>query len=366
MTNLIRHTFSIKYAFKWLLCIIIMMNRYIKNLIENKWWQEVLILAFSFILFTLNDWILIKSWKGIWSGCAYFLLLYGHAQANRFLLLPILLKKHKPLLYILASTVLVALFSVLMYEVTTTWIYKNCFLYKSSQQQSYIFQFATLVATLICILSVILIFKFYRDRKNLDSEKLLYNQAQLTSLRDQLNPHFLFNTFNTLYGISLQYPERTPELIMHVSQLMRYQLESNERQCVPLEDEINFISSYVELEKERVGYRCDIKFDIDVDDEGAYKIPPMLLICFVENAFKHGTCSIEKCFVAIKVTVKNGALNLQVKNSIPEKKNDVVSTKIGIRNTTERLKLQYGSNYSLDIDESTIHTVNLKLQLKRL
>ena len=342
------------------------MGRNFKNLIENKWWQELLILAFSFVLFTLNDWILIKSWKGIWSGCLYFLLLYGHAQLNRFVLLPILLKKHKPLLYALTSALLVVVFSVIMYQVTTLWIYKNCFLYKSSEQQSYIFQAATLVATLICILSVILIFKFYRDRKNLDSEKLLYNQAQLTSLRDQLNPHFLFNTFNTLYGISLQYPERTPELIMHVSQLMRYQLESNERQCVPLEDEINFISSYIQLEKERVGYRCNITLNRDIDDERAYKIPPMLLISFIENAFKHGTCSIEKCFVTVNITVKEGRLDLVVKNSIPEKKNDVVSTKIGLKNTTERLKLQYGSNYTLNIQEDRIFTVNLQLQLKRI
>ena len=343
-----------------------MMNRNFKDFIENKWWQELLILVFSFILFTLNDWILIKSWKGIWSGCLYFLLLYSHAQLNRFLLLPILLKKHKPLLYALASIVLVGVFSVIMYQVTTLWIYKNCFLYKSSQQQSYIFQAATLVATLICILSAILIFKFYRDRKNLDSEKLLYNQAQLSSLKEQLNPHFLFNTFNTLYGISLQYPERTPELIMHVSQLMRYQLESNEHRCVPLENEINFISSYIQLEKERVGYRCNITFTSDIDDENAYKIPPMLLISFIENAFKHGTCSIEKCFVEVTVSVKEGALNLLVRNSIPDRKNDVVSTKIGIKNTTERLKLQYGSNYTLDIKEDRIFMVNLQIQLKKI
>ncbi|MXN90625.1 histidine kinase [Flavobacterium sp. Sd200] len=342
------------------------MDRKIKHILENKWWQELLILAFSFILFTLNDWILIKSWKGIWSGCAYFLLLYGHAQLNRYLLLPILIKKHKPLMYILASSALVAVYSVVMYQVANLWIYKNCFLYKSSEQQSYVFQAATLVATLICIISVTLIFKFYRDRKNLDSEKLLYNQAQLNSLREQLNPHFLFNTFNTLYGISLQYPERTPELIMHVSQLIRYQLESNERQCVPLGDEISFVSSYVELEKERVGYRCNISFNSEVDDERAYKIPPMLLICFIENAFKHGTCSIEKCFVDIDISVTDGKLNLVVKNSIPEKKNEVVSTKIGIRNTMERLKLQYGSNYNLEIIEDNIFTVNLELRLKRI
>lgn len=342
------------------------MKPFLKNLIENKWWQELLILVFSFILFTLNDWILIKSWKGIWSGCAYFLMLYGHAQLNRFFLLPILLKKHKVLLYLLASAALVAVFSVILYEVTTLWIYKNCFLYKTSEQKSYVFQAATLVATLICILSVIMLFKFYRDRKNLDSEKLLYNQAQLNSLREQLNPHFLFNTFNTLYGISLKYPERTPGLIMHVSQLMRYQLESNERQSVPLEDEITFISSYIELEKERVGYRCDINFTQDVDTTNTYKIPPMLLICFIENAFKHGTGAIGKCFVEVNISVKNSELNLIVKNSIPQKKANVVSTKIGIKNTIERLKLQYSGNYHLDITEDAEFKVHLQLHLKNI
>jgi LytS/YehU family sensor histidine kinase len=292
-------------------------------------------------------------------------MLYGHAQLNRFLLLPFLLKKHKALLYLLLSVVLVFVFSIIMYEVATLWIYKNCFLYKSSEQKSYLFQAATLVATLICILSVHMILQFYRDRKKLDQEKILYNQAQLNSLREQLNPHFLFNTFNTLYGISLQYPQRTPGLIMHVSQLMRYQLESNERQCVALEDEINFISSYIELEKERVGYRCNISFNSEIDDANAYKIPPMLLISFIENAFKHGTCTIEKCFVDVDITVTDGKLEMMVRNSLPEKKTEVVSTKIGIKNTTERLRLLYGSNYSLDIQETDIYTVNLQLHLKR-
>ena len=341
-------------------------NYWLRNIIESIWWQELFILVFSFVLFTLNDWILIKSWRGIWSGCAYFLMLYGHAQLNRFFLLPILLKKHKPLLYFLATAALVFVFSLILYEVTTLWIYKNCFLYKSSEQKSYTFQAATLVATLICILSVILIFKFYRDNKRLDKENLLYNKAQLNSLKEQLNPHFLFNTFNTLYGISLKYPERTPDLIMHVSQLMRYQLESNERHCVALEDEMNFISSYIELERERVGYRCNISFNSDIDNGNTYKIPPMLLICFIENAFKHGSCTIEKCFVDVDITVKDGKMEFAVKNSIPTKKNPIVSTKIGLKNTIERLRLIYGSDYDLSIEETDIYTVNLKLQLKRL
>ena len=342
------------------------MNKYIKSILEKKWWQELFILVFSFVLFTLNDWILIKSWRGVWSGCAYFLLLYSHAQLNRFFLLPILLKKHRPLLYIVSSLALLSVFSLFLYEVATLWIYKNCFLYKTSEQKSYIFQAATLVATLICILSVTLILKFYRDSKKLDNEKLLYNRAQLNSLKEQLNPHFLFNTFNTLYGISLQYPERTPELIMHVSQLMRYQLESHETQCVPLEDEINFVSSYVELEKERLGYRCNITLNTSIDLDNTYKIPPMLLICFIENAFKHGTCTAENCFVDIDINVNNDRLEFMVKNSIPTKKKNIVSTKIGLKNTKERLKLLYGNDHELTIEENGTYTATLKVKLKRL
>ncbi len=341
------------------------MNKVLKNIIDKIWWQELFILMFSFILFTLNDWILIKSWRGVWSGCAYFLLLYSHAQLNRYFLLPLILKKHRPLLYFFASAVLLFLFSILLYEVATLWIYKNCFLYKSSEQKSYIFQAATLVATLICILSVTIIFKFYRENKRLDKESLLYNKAQLTSLKEQLNPHFLFNTFNTLYGISLQYPERTPKLIMDVSQLMRYQLESNVAN-VPLEDEINFINSYIELERERVGYRCKITFSSSVDKENTYRIAPMLLISFIENAFKHGTCTSEKCFVDVELKAVNGHFDFMVRNSIPEKKSKIASTKIGLKNTMERLKLLYGSDHSIIIEENGVYSVRLHLKLKRI
>ncbi|WP_431242095.1 sensor histidine kinase [Flavobacterium sp. P21] len=245
-------------------------------------------------------------------------------------------------------------------------MFSNCRLYQNSHQRSYVYQLASVLGTLVCILSPIIVFKFYRIHRKQTDEALLFNQMQLNSLKGQLNPHFLFNTFNTLYGISLEFPERTPDLIMKVSQLMRYQLESNNKQCVSLEDELEFINSYVQLEKERVGYRCDITFDSKIDNENAYKISPMLLIAFIENAFKHGTCAIEKCFVRIFITVEKGNLHLHVVNSIPTKKTDVVSTKIGLKNTIERLNLIYGKDYKLDIqDEKNTYIIDLKLQLKK-
>ncbi|MFD2941573.1 sensor histidine kinase [Flavobacterium notoginsengisoli] len=342
------------------------MNKKIDNILDNKWWQEVAVVLFSFTIYTLkNDWMLFSSFVSIAMGIFFYCILYMHAQFNRFFLLPILFKANKPFTYIILTLFGVFVFSVILYEITMLDMFAKCHLYQNSHQRSYAYQLASVLGTLVCILSPIIVFKFYRIHRKQTDAALLFNQMQLNSLKGQLNPHFLFNTFNTLYGISLQFPDRTPDLIMKVSQLMRYQLESNSKQCVSLEDELEFINSYVQLEKERVGYRCDIAFESNVDNENAYKISPMLLIAFIENAFKHGTCAIENCFVKITITVENGLLNLHVMNSIP-KKNDVISTKIGLKNTIERLNLIYGKDYKLDIqDDKKTYIVDLEIQLKK-
>jgi len=335
-----------------------------KSILENKWWQEIIILIFSFILFTLNDWILILSWKGFYTGLVYFFILYFHAQINRYFLLPVLLVKHRPVLYLMMTVLLLFVFSVILYEVSTEFLYKNCFLYKSAHQKSYQFQVATLVGTLICILGPILMLENYRIQKKRTNKKLLYNQVQLNALKGQLNPHFLFNTFNTLYGISLQYPERTSDMIMKVSQLMRYQVENGNKEFVSLQDELEFISSYIELEKERVGYRCDIDFQQDVDFDSNYKIAPMLLITFIENAFKHGACTIENCYVNIKIKTSEEKIYLVISNSIPTKKKKIVSTKIGLKNTMERLAILYPEKHILDIKQGELkYEVNLEIDL---
>lgn len=334
-----------------------------KYVLENKWWQEIFILVFSLILFTLNDWILIKSFKGFFFGLAYFLILYAHAQVNRFFILPFLLKEHRPVVYFALTAFAMFIFSIILYEVSTEIIYKNCFLYKSSNQKTYHFQLGTLAGTLVCILGSIQILEHYREQKRKTNKTLLSNEIQLSALKGQLNPHFLFNTFNTLYGISLKYPEHTPDMIMQVSQLMRYQVENGSKELVSIEDEIAFLSSYVELEKERVGYRCDIHYSYDLDENKNYKIAPMLLISFIENAFKHGACTIENCFVKIDIRVTNGRIVMNISNSIPKKKKTVVSTKIGLKNTKERLEIIYPGKHQLEINDNE-NSFNVMLEIE--
>lgn len=334
--------------------------------LKNKWWQEIAIFGFMLTIHLLkNDWIEYASGESVAAALSYFVMLYAHAQINRFFVLPVFLKQQRPLAYIGLSLALILVFTFVIYEVADNFLPRldnyPCY------QRGTVYQIASLTGTLILYLGPTIMLKLYREQQRQQDAALLFNQMQLKALRSQLNPHFLFNTFNTLYGISLQYPERTSDLIMKMSQLLRYQIESDQRQYVTLEEEIEFITSYIELERERLGYRCDIKFDYKTDNENGYKISPMLLINFIENAFKHGTGTIESCFVHLSISVTDGLLDFRLENSIPEKKNKVVSTKIGLKNTTERLNLLYRDQHELSCEEAGgKYSVKLKLQLKKI
>lgn len=367
--NATRHFNHDRYAFMRVLCkenSLIKMKVAIRKTVENKWLQELTVLLFTFILFSLNDWMLITSWSNLWKGATYFFILYTHAQLNRIFLLPVLLEKGKPLMYALLSIAMVLVFSGILYEVATLWLYKNCYLYKDIKQQSYIYHLATMVATSICIMGPLLLLKYYREQRKEEKETILTREMQLNALRSQLNPHFLFNTFNTLYGVSLQYPDRVSDLLMQASQLMRYQLESGTKKCVSLKDEISFIESYINLEKERVGHRCEVEFAQLVENPAQYKIPVMLLVSFIENAFKHGTCSVEQCFVSVSLRMDNEWFIMDVHNSVPRKKPDVISTGIGLKNTKERLSIIYPERHKLEINETaTDFQVHLALKIEK-
>jgi LytS/YehU family sensor histidine kinase len=223
-----------------------------------------------------------------------------------------------------------------------------------------------MVATSICIMGPLLLLKYYREQRKVEQETVLTREVQLNSLRSQLNPHFLFNTFNTLYGVSLQYPGRVSDLLMQASQLMRYQLDSGSKKCVSLKDEIGFIESYINLEKERVGHRCDVKFMQLVEDPGQYKMPVMLLVAFIENAFKHGTCSVEQCFVSVSLKMENELFIMDVHNSVPRKRPEVTSTGIGLKNSKQRLAILYPDRHKLDINETDRYfQVHLELKIDK-
>ena len=320
-----------------------------RDFLERKWTQELGILVFSFILFTLNDWILIASWKSLFLGLVYFMLLYAHAQLNRFLILPLLVKKDNIYLYVVFTLTLLIASALLLSYLTQSYLYKTCFLHSNHSKLTTQYQFGVLLGSSICILGTTYFLEYYRKQKELANKEIISNKNQIDLLNKQLNPHFLFNTLNTIYGLSIAYPDKTPEAIMKVSELLRYQVENSNKDLVSLTDEITFIQSYIELEKERIGYRCELHFTTEVDDAKKYYIAPMLIFTFVENAFKHGTSNIEHGIVTISLKVQQGILTLDIVNPLPHKTTKQHSTKVGLKNTTARLKMIYPERYKLRV-----------------
>ena len=187
-------------------------------------------------------------------------------------------------------------------------------------------------------------------------------QIELNALKAQINPHFLFNTLNNIYGINQINSEVGSEMIMELSDVMRYHLEFSKIGKVKLEDEIQLLQSYIKLEKLRLGESCKVNIKIDEVDDNL-KISPLLFLPFIENAFKHGTHPTQNCYVDITLQATQKEVVFRVKNSVI-KDRKVVKTNIGLKNTIRRLELIYPGKHELNISNTSDHyEVQLNIQL---
>ena len=183
-------------------------------------------------------------------------------------------------------------------------------------------------------------------KTNLENEKLI---AELAFLKSQINPHFLFNSLNNIYSLAYQNSGKTPEAILKLSEIMRYMLyESNENK-VALSDEIRYLKNYIELQKLRFKDMTYIKFGINgnVQDQ---TITPLVLISFVENAFKHGLATDEENPISIILNVEPDKLFFQITNKKSSQNKDDTGG-IGLQNVKRRLDLIYKDQYRLHIDD---------------
>ncbi len=186
--------------------------------------------------------------------------------------------------------------------------------------------------------------------------------TELNALKAQINPHFLFNTLNNIYGMNNIDPEKGSEMIMELSDVMRYHLEFSKQGQVRLEDEIHLLRSYIKLEQLRLRDTCEVQVDFEDADE-RIMISPLLFVPFVENAFKHGTHSTKDCFVHIKLTTTPSRLLFTVKNSLIANRK-VVKTNIGLQNTKRRLELLFPNKHLLKIVKNEVYyLVELSIEL---
>lgn len=204
-------------------------------------------------------------------------------------------------------------------------------------------------------------FKSEKKKQELENRNLT---SELSFLKSQVSPHFLFNTLNNIYSLSLTHSERTSESILKLSQLLRYMLYESEARKVPLEREIEYLHNYIELQKMRIRDDVLISFK-HTGDFNSLQIEPMLLIPFVENAFKHGINYSKPSWIKINLHVSSELLEFFVSNSIVEDSVNEESSGIGLGNVKRRLELLYPDAHVLIIRKTEKEfMIHLKINLK--
>jgi len=174
-------------------------------------------------------------------------------------------------------------------------------------------------------------------------------QSELSSLKSQINPHFLFNTLNSIYAETLGKANTASDMILKLSDMMRYTTTEAHIEKVPLQKELDYISNYIELQKLRLASKAKLEYHID-KDTNSFKIAPFLLIPFIENAFKYGVNSEQNSSIRIKLKISNTELTLSTYNKKVDTEETLKETfGLGIKNTKQRLSLIYPEKHLLTI-----------------
>ncbi|MCX2740084.1 sensor histidine kinase [Pontibacter anaerobius] len=199
--------------------------------------------------------------------------------------------------------------------------------------------------------------------RNLTQDKL---EAELKFLKGQIHPHFLFNTLNSLYSLTLKKSDNAPEVVLKLSGLMDYMLHDANAAMVPLDKEVEYIKNYIALEQVRYGERVEVQFSATGSIAGK-QIAPMLLLPFVENAFKHGVSTeTQGAWIRIDIKVTDEQLVLLVENckctDKASKCTRAMASGIGLKNLQRRLELLYEGRYELEIeDEADSYAARLEI-----
>jgi len=208
---------------------------------------------------------------------------------------------------------------------------------------------------------VLSIIRFYSQ--HFQTERRAFN-LERDFLKAQLNPHFLFNTLNSIYALSLRKDDMAPRTITQLSEMMRYTLYESDSQLVSLEKELNYIENYVKLERTRYRQDVNIVCEIDDSDVDGLLIAPLLTFTFIENAFKYGLKNRNEGFIRLFISVEDNTFTFLISNDKQQQDKQAESGGIGLQNAQKRLQLLYPGKHFLSIkDEGQYFTVELLLNL---
>jgi hypothetical protein len=207
--------------------------------------------------------------------------------------------------------------------------------------------------------------QWYAEKQRLQELENSMVQAELSFLKSQIHPHFLFNCLNSIYYLALSKNDRAPEAILSLSDFLRFVTTESNQSRIPMEKEIKMLEEYIHLQSLRASEKFELKFRLNGDFRNR-TIMPLTFVPFVENAFKYGISAYMNCFIHIDVALENRRLKFTCDNSIiPSLKDSGASTGVGLENIRKRLGLAYAGRHSLDIGaDSRAFRVTLQIDLE--
>lgn len=289
--------------------------------------------------------------------------------ANYFLLLPRFLQKRELSRYLLQTLIFIVIAAFLhrafMYYYLNDILFPNWNPGSFPQPYKLVQSAMIITSPMIFLIGIEVLLRWLdseRRAEQLAGEKV---KAELSYLRSQINPHFFFNTLNNLYGLALKKSDKTPEVVMKLSELMSYVLYDADKETVPLTKELDQVERYIALEQIRYENRFDVQFGTEGEVDH-FPIPPLILLPFVENSFKHGVNkSTKDGWVDILVSVNDQAFEFTIRNSIPKNNSEAKETGgLGISNVKKRLELLYGDKQQLECTEMENEYI-VKLTIQR-
>jgi two-component system, LytTR family, sensor kinase len=284
---------------------------------------------------------------------------------NFLVLIPQFFDKKRYTLYFISIAVTIIIFGFVKYGFGLVF-YKEVLMREYGHTVDFFAYFwSTVFVSLIFIFMSIALkfgvdwFTNERIQRDLENQRL---SAELSFLKSQINPHFLFNSLNSIYSLAYQRSETTPEAILKLSEIMRYMLYECNDNKVALSKELQYLQNYIDLQKIRFGKKSYIDFKVNGKVEHQ-QIVPLLLIAFIENAFKHGIANDPLSPISLLVDVDAGHLHFFIRNKKHNNNRDTMGG-IGLANVKRRLDLLYPGKYNLDITEDDYtYTCELSLVL---
>lgn len=340
-----------------------------QKVISNRYVQHLAFWIFSFSLLTYSfaqgnelgpiDWI----YTGLFHISAVFVV-----YVNVLVLIPHILQKRKYLLYGVAALLLISVgvaLNIWSFNVLAGLIFKNYYFISSLTIPGLL----GILGSYLAVSTILKLSKSWiqlqRAETKLNRAKRNQQEAEMKALKNKIQPHFMLNSLNNIYAMSLQKDPRTPEFVMQLSETVRYLLHEADLEKVPLTSELDFLERYVSLQKVRMDFPETIDFNIQGKVDGQ-EIAPLLLLPIVENCFKHGLKG-KASEAEIQIQIEIGEKELQLHATNKKSKNAesaFIESGIGLDNLKRRLRILYGHHFTLNIeDDMHRYQTDLKIPL---